>query len=332
MIIDGISLTDGSTLQNLTIDSGAAFPSSPNTGELFYKTTAPVGLHYYSGSAWEQITVASAADTTYVNVAGDSMVGALTLGTAPTADMHAATKAYVDLAMSGVATGLDFKESVRLATTANITLSGPVTIDAYTTNDGDRVLVKNQSDATQNGVYVAHVGAWTRASDFDGNPNGEVSTGAYCYVETGNTNGGTGWVLSTSGTIILGSTNLTFMKVLTTAAPTIPYDVGTFFSGKPTASEKVIALKTATAFTLAASLEGSLVAATTAATASTVFTLKKNGTQVNTITFAAAGTTATFGAFGAVTFAIGDVLTVEAPATPDATLADIMITLKGIVA
>ena len=336
MLIDSLNLAAGSTISNAVIESAATLPSSGVTaGTLFFKTGSNSGLYYYNGSSWDLAMTGAGSDTAYVNVAGDSMVGALTLAGAPTQDLHAATKAYVDLALTGAATGLDFKDSVRVATVGNITLSGIQTIDNVNPGIGERILVKDQTNKNENGIYVHSSGSWLRASDFNGNPSNEVTPGAYCYVEQGSVNGGTGWVLVNSGlgTIVVGTTDLTFAKITSSVTPTVPYDVATFCSGKPGASEKVLSLKAVTAFTIPTNFTGSVAIATTAATASTVFSVKKNGTQVTTITFAAAGTTGTIGAVGSATsITVGDVLTIEAPATGDATLADIMFTIKGTVA
>jgi hypothetical protein len=124
----------------------------------------------------------------------------------PTAAQDAATKAYVD----AVKTGLDVKDSVRVATTANITLSGTQTIDGVAVAVGDRVLVKDQSTASQNGIYVVASGAWSRAADADS--NAEVTAGMYCFVTEGTVNGDTGWVLTTNDPITLGTTSLTFAQ------------------------------------------------------------------------------------------------------------------------
>jgi phage-related tail fiber protein len=129
----------------------------------------------------------------------------------PTADNDAANKAYVD----AVKTGLDFKDSVRAATTANITLSGTQTIDGVALTAGDRVLVKNQTTAANNGIYVVGASAWTRAADFDsdgGESNVEVSPGAFVFVEQGTVNADSGWVLTTDGVIDLGVTALNFVQ------------------------------------------------------------------------------------------------------------------------
>jgi hypothetical protein len=137
---------------------------------------------------------------------GGTMTGALTLSGAPTQNLHAATKAYVD----ATAQGLDFKESVRGASTATLTLSGEQTIDGVSIVDGDRVLVKNQSTGSQNGIYVASTGAWSRSADAD--EDDEVTSGMFCFVEEGTTNGDTGWVLTTNEPITVGTTALVFTQ------------------------------------------------------------------------------------------------------------------------
>ena len=127
----------------------------------------------------------------------------------PTNPQDAATKNYVD----ATATGLDVKASVQVATTANITLSGLQTIDGYTTVAGDRVLVKNQTTASANGIYVAAAGAWARSSDADNSGSAsEVSSGLFVFVENGTTQATTGWILSTTGAITLNTTSLTFTQ------------------------------------------------------------------------------------------------------------------------
>jgi hypothetical protein len=124
----------------------------------------------------------------------------------PTNDQDAATKAYVDAARSG----LDVKQSVRVATTANITLSGAQTIDGVSAISGDRVLVKDQSTASQNGIYVVAAGSWSRATDADS--SAEVTAGMFTFVSEGILNADSGWVLTTNDTITLGTTSLTFAQ------------------------------------------------------------------------------------------------------------------------
>lgn len=108
-----------------------------------------------------------------------------------------------------------------------------------------------------------------------------------------------------------------------------PYDIGTYAAGKPAAGERLIGHVVPRPFTLPADLAGSQARALTASVAQATFTLSKNGTAVGSIVFAAAGTVATFQFEDAVTFAAGDMLTLDAPGEVDATLADIAITLVG---
>ena len=123
----------------------------------------------------------------------------------PTATTDAATKAYVD----SVAQGLSVKTAVRVATTANITLSGTQTIDGVAVIAGDRVLVKNQSTSSENGAYDVAAGAWSRSTDSD---TGTELVNAFYFVQSGTTLQATGWVQSTPGPITIGSTSLVFSQ------------------------------------------------------------------------------------------------------------------------
>ena len=119
------------------------------------------------------------------------------------------SKEYVD----AVKVGLDFKDSVRVASTANVTISGPgAAIDGVTLSSGDRVLLKDQSTASQNGIYVFNgaASAMTRATDADA--DAEVTSGMFVFVEAGTVNADNGFVLTTDGTITVGSTSLSFVQ------------------------------------------------------------------------------------------------------------------------
>jgi hypothetical protein len=119
----------------------------------------------------------------------------------------AVTKAQLD----AIARGLDWKASVRVATTAAITLSGTQTIDGVAVVAGDRVLVKDQASAPTNGVYVVAAGAWARATDFDDST--EVTAAAAVPIEAGTTNGDAVFILTTDGTITVGTTALAFSRL-----------------------------------------------------------------------------------------------------------------------
>lgn len=131
----------------------------------------------------------------------------------PVSAQDAATKYYVD----SLSQGLVIKPAVRVATTANITLSGAQTIDGISAIAGDRVLVKAQTTASQNGLYLVASGSWTRTTDFD--TSAKAALGSFVFVEEGSTLADTGWVLSNDGAITLGTTSLTFVQFSSAGIP-----------------------------------------------------------------------------------------------------------------
>lgn len=136
-----------------------------------------------------------------LTTAGGTLTGALVLHSDPTNALEAATKQYVD----AVSEGLHVHASCHAATTANIDLStgaqNTSVIDGVTLATGNRLLVKNQTNKTQNGIYVVNAtGAATRAVDFD-SPT-EIDGGDFVFILYGTINGETGWVqTNTVGTI-----------------------------------------------------------------------------------------------------------------------------------
>lgn len=192
----------GSYSTALTVsESNGAVTITPNLA-----TSASAGL--LSASDFSKLADATSEATASKLVIRDA-TGQAKFGT-PTDPAHAATKGYVDAARSG----LDVKDSVRAATTGPVNLAtdleaGDVLDTDVTLVAGDRVLVKNQSTASENGIYVVQSsGAAVRATDFDS--NAEVTPGAFTFVEEGATNADSGWVLTTNGTINVGVTGLTW--------------------------------------------------------------------------------------------------------------------------
>ena len=154
------------------------------------------------------IHVDESAQKVYVKTAGVSTSGHTEL----------ASRAYVDSAVAG----LDWKASVRVATTAAGTLATDFengdTVDGVVLATGDRILVKNQASGAENGIYVvAASGAPTRATDADA--SAEVTAGLAVFVAEGTTNADTCWVLTTNDAITLGSTALVFTQFGTGSVP-----------------------------------------------------------------------------------------------------------------
>lgn len=175
----------------------------------FVKITTDTFGRVTATSAVAESDITTLVDSVYVNLTGDTMASGadltfvgggevLGLPASPSGDTAAASKAYVD----SVAAGLSWKQSVKVATTTDITLSGLQTIDGYTTLDGDRVLVKDQTDDAENGIYIAATGAWTRSTDMDQTtPINEIN-GAATFVENGSTQADTGWTQIDNVTVI----------------------------------------------------------------------------------------------------------------------------------
>lgn len=129
----------------------------------------------------------------------------------PTNATDAANKGYVDAAIVGI----DWKASVRVATTAAVTLATAFengdTLDGVTLATGDRILIKDQADGTTNGIYTVNAtGAPTRATDAD--TSAEVTASFAVFVEEGTVNADSAWTLTNNGTVTIGSTSLVFTQ------------------------------------------------------------------------------------------------------------------------
>jgi hypothetical protein len=243
-VLDGITATttelnyvDGVTDSIQTqLDGKASLTGATFTGTVNGISKSMVGLGNVDNTSDANKPVSTAQQTAIngrLALSGGTLTGALTLHAAPTADLHAATKAYVDT----LATGLRVKDPVAVATTGNLTanydngtdglgafLEGTSNgalglIDNYAVTTNNRVLVKSQTDATENGIYyVDSLGSgsskWKliRATDADNSPSAEVAGGNFCLVQFGDTNANAGFIISTVGTITLGTDDVVFTQ------------------------------------------------------------------------------------------------------------------------
>ena len=151
-------------------------------------------------------------------LAGGTMSGAIAMGTNkitglgdPTSAQDAATKSYVDTTVQGI----DWKASVKAATTGAVTLASDLengdTLDGVTLATGDRVLVKDQATGSQNGIYVVKAsGAPDRSTDAD--TGAEVTANFAVFVEQGTVNADSGFTLTNNGAVTIGTTALVFTQ------------------------------------------------------------------------------------------------------------------------
>lgn len=166
-----------------------------------------------SSTFWNDLTDATANATAGKLVKRD-INGNAKVAT-PTDPAHIATKGYVDAARSG----LDVKQSVRVATTGPVNIATQLeagdTLDTTVTLvAGNRVLVKDQSTSSENGIYIVQAsGAAVRAADANGTADtGEVSGGTFVFVEEGTVNADAGFVVSSNGAINVGTDPMVWVQ------------------------------------------------------------------------------------------------------------------------
>ena len=210
----GGSSAQAITGTNITATTGFSGPltgavTGNVTGNLTGNVTGNV-TGAVTGNVTGNVTSSGTSTFNNVTISGsldmDSGTSATITGLAsPTNDSDAATKGYVD----SLAQGIDAKASVVVATTANITLSGTQTIDGVAVSIGDRVLVKDQSTASGNGIYLVASGSWTRTTDAD---SWTELTAAFTFVEKGTTNADSGWICTVDAGGTLGSTSVTWAQ------------------------------------------------------------------------------------------------------------------------
>jgi len=206
-LVDGITPGTASASKALIVD--ASKDINLGTGDI----TATNVTGTLQTAAQGNIT--SVGDLNGLTIAASQTISAgsnaITNVADPSNDQDAATKAYVD----AVKTGLDVKGSVRVATTGNGTLATAFAngqaVDGVTLATNDRVLLKDQSTGSENGIYTVNAsGAPTRATDFDS--NSEVTGGAFTFVEEGTTNSDSGWVMTNNGAVTVDTTALGFAQ------------------------------------------------------------------------------------------------------------------------
>lgn len=184
---------------NLDMDAGSSgtitnLPNPTNSGDAANKA-------YVDAQDALKLSLTGGTMTGVIAMSNNKVTGVAT----PTADQDAANKAYVD----SVAQGIDAKASCRAATTANITLSGAQTIDGVAVIAGERVLVKNQSSAAENGIYVAAASTWSRAADAN---TWDELVAAYTFIENGTDNGSNGYICTIAPGGTLGTTPVTWAQ------------------------------------------------------------------------------------------------------------------------
>lgn len=243
--------------QNARLHNLAGAPSSPAVGQLYLETTSGANrLYYWNGSAW--VNRATDSDLLGGQTLAQVRDFAQTTGTrdhnaisdfdtqvrlsrldqlaVPTAAVSLNSQKITSLAngtnpndavnlaqVQSIQTGLDTKQSARLASTANVTVTytatggtsgrgqitvAPNTLDGIALVANDRILLKDQTAPAQNGIWVVTTvgtganGVWDRAGDFDS--DAEVTSGAYVFITEGATNDNTGWQLTTNDPITIG--------------------------------------------------------------------------------------------------------------------------------
>jgi hypothetical protein len=260
---NGTNVVDAVThLTSLTL--GSALPvASGGTGQTTY-TDGQLLIGNTSGNTLTKATLTAGTGIAVTNGAGSITVAATNTGTVTSVTLSGNVTSSGSLTLGGTISltesdipeltmaklpGAAYKQSVRAATTANITLSGTQTIDGIAVVANDRVLVKNQSTASQNGIYVVAAGAWSRSAD--ANASSEIGA-AIVNVDSGTANGGELWTTTFKTTDTLGTTAMNWYEVI--------YNTGTWgisVSGSAATLTTARTIQTNLASTSAASFNGS---------------------------------------------------------------------------
>jgi hypothetical protein len=205
-----VTVTNGNGVAgNPTIDLPAL--GTPVTASLVKVTTDAQG-RVTATTAVTQSDLSGALGYTPVNVAGDTMTGTLTLAGDAASGLQATTLQQVQSLVSSAVNNRDDKQSVRVATSTNVSLTAPgAVIDGVTLAVGERFLVLGQTNGAQNGIYVFNgaLTAATRSTDAD--TSAEVTSGMTTFVSEG-TSAGVSYSIIGSDPIVLDTTSLTFAQ------------------------------------------------------------------------------------------------------------------------
>ena len=216
-IIAGTNITISST----GVDTGTGDVTINATGGTGTVTSVGLSLPAIFSITGSPVTTSGTLTATFASQTANTVFAAPN-GSAGTPTFRALVAADIPALTLENLPDAWVKRAVRVATTANITLSGTQTIDGIAVVAGDRVLVKNQSTASQNGIYVVAAGAWSRSADADAAT--EIA-GAQVAVDLGTTNGGTTWDTDFKSSDTLGTTSMTWFRIVDTGY-TIPVSQG----------------------------------------------------------------------------------------------------------
>ena len=231
--IGGLAVTEGK-IAALAVTEGKIADGAVTSAKIATGTIVNEDINASAAIAQSKVADLTTDLAAKLALAGGTMTGALTLSGAPTSDLHAATKLYVD----NVTAGINFHQSVHAASVNNLAanysngtsgVGATLTADtnrAFSTLDGEsvtvgqRVLIKSQTDAKQNGIYTLTTNGsvsvpWvlTRATDADNNPTGEMKTGDFTFVQAGTVNASIGFINnSTANPIVIGTDNISYTE------------------------------------------------------------------------------------------------------------------------